>query len=123
MKIAGGQSDIAAREAMRISAGTPLRRERGGLAPWQLKRACEAMEAHLDEDIGLDMLAGIAGCSPTHFSRAFKQSTGMPPFQWLLERRSNERRLCWPMPARRSPKSRWRWGSPRSPNLRPHSGG
>ena len=60
---------------------------RGGLAPWQLKRACEAMEAQLSDDIGLDMLAGIAGCSPTHFSRAFKQSMGMPPFQWLLDRR------------------------------------
>ena len=45
------------------------------------------MDAHLGKDIGLDMLAGIAGCSPTHFSRAFKQSTGRPPFQWLLERR------------------------------------
>lgn len=58
---------------------------RGGLAPWQLTRTLEAMKAHLDEDISLDMLAGIAGCSPTHFSRAFKQSTGKPPFQWLLE--------------------------------------
>ena len=60
---------------------------RGGLAPWQLTRALEALEAHLGGDVGLDMLAAIAGCSPTHFSRAFKQSTGKPPFRWLLERR------------------------------------
>ena len=78
---------VAARLLSAHSTGAPLRQERGGLSPWQLKRACEAMDAHLDEDIGLHMLAGIAGCSPTHFSRAFKQSTGMPPFQWLLERR------------------------------------
>ncbi len=58
---------------------------RGGLAPWQLRRTCEAMQAGLDKEIGLDMLADIAGCSPTHFSRAFKQSTGKSPFAWLLD--------------------------------------
>ena len=61
--------------------------QKGGLSPWQLKRACEALEAQVDGDIGLDALAHIAGCSPTHFSRAFKQSTGVPPFAWLLGRR------------------------------------
>ena len=60
---------------------------RGGLSPWQLKRSCEAMLARLDADIGLDELAGITGCSPTHFCRAFRQSIGMPPFQWRNERR------------------------------------
>lgn len=58
-----------------------------GLAPWQLKRTTEVMEARLDADISLRDLAKVAGCSPTHFSRAFKHSTGMPPFQWLNERR------------------------------------
>jgi len=60
---------------------------RGGLAPWQLKRACQAMMAHLDADLGLDDLAQIAGCSATHLSRAFKQSMGLAPFHWLAERR------------------------------------
>lgn len=62
-------------------------RARGGLAPWQLKRACETMASQLDADLGLDDLAAIVGCSPTHFSRAFKQSTGLAPFHWLTERR------------------------------------
>lgn len=61
--------------------------KKGGLASWQLKRTCEAMTARLDADLGLDDLAAIAGCSPTHFSRAFKQSTGLAPFHWLTERR------------------------------------
>ena len=69
------------------SVSPPLCRERGGLAPWQLKRSCDAMTARLDGDIGLDELAEIAGCSPTHFSRAFKKSMGLPPFYWLNERR------------------------------------
>ncbi|MBV9076349.1 MAG: helix-turn-helix transcriptional regulator [Methylobacteriaceae bacterium] len=60
---------------------------RGGLAPWQVKRTQEAMAAALDTPISLDALAEIAGCSPTHFSRAFKRSVGLPPFDWLQERR------------------------------------
>lgn len=60
---------------------------RGGLAPWQLKRTQEAMLANLDADMGLEDLAAIAGCSPTHFSRAFKQSTGIAPFHWLNDQR------------------------------------
>ena len=59
----------------------------GGLAPWQLKRVCDAMEAHIESDIALEALARLAGISATHFSRAFKQSTGVPPFTWLLQRR------------------------------------
>jgi AraC-like DNA-binding protein len=70
--------------AARWSATHP---ERGGLAPWQLKRAQEAMLSQLGADLGLDDLAAVAGCSTTHFSRAFKQSTGIAPFYWLAERR------------------------------------
>ena len=81
-----------------LAGNLPAKPKHGGLAPWQLRRACEAMEAHLEDDIGLDMLAGIAGCSPAHFSRAFKQSTGMPPFRWLLLRRIERAKalLCDP---------------------------
>ena len=60
---------------------------RGGLTLRQLARACEAMDARLDADLGLSELATAVGLSPTHFSRAFKQSTGVPPSVWLLHRR------------------------------------
>jgi AraC family transcriptional regulator len=43
--------------------------------------------AHLGDDIGLDDLAAIADLSAKHFARAFRQSTGMPPHRWLIERR------------------------------------
>ena len=63
---------------------------KGGLAPWQVRRTQEAMMARLDSEVGLDDLAAIAGCSPTHFSRAFKQSVGVPPFEWLHQRRMDK---------------------------------
>ena len=56
----------------------------GGLAPWQVRRATLLLLSHNPEDHGLDMLATACGLSRSHFGRAFKASTGMPPHQWLL---------------------------------------
>ncbi|HVY15241.1 MAG TPA: AraC family transcriptional regulator [Rhodopila sp.] len=61
--------------------------QKGGLPPWQVRRACDYLRAHLDEDVSLDALAGLVRLSPAHFCRAFKQSTGLPPHRWQLARR------------------------------------
>jgi AraC family transcriptional regulator len=58
-----------------------------GLARWQLKRALEFLEAHLAEVIGLDELAHLVGISQSQFARAFKVSTGLPPYQWCFRNR------------------------------------
>lgn len=60
---------------------------RGGLAPWQERRAKEMMSANLDGEVPLARLAAECGLSVRHFSRAFRQSTGVPPHRWLLKRR------------------------------------
>lgn len=60
---------------------------RGGLAPWQERRTKEFVDANLDGDISVMLLARACGLSSKHFSRAFRQSTGMAPHQWLLQRR------------------------------------
>jgi AraC-like DNA-binding protein len=60
---------------------------RGGLAPWQVRRACERLEADLTGSISLQQIAAEFGLSVSHFSRAFRVSTGQPPHQWLLRRR------------------------------------
>jgi len=60
---------------------------RGGLAAWQLRRAQDLMQARLGEEISLAELADSCGLSSRHFSRAFRQSTGLAPFQWLAARR------------------------------------
>jgi AraC-like DNA-binding protein len=54
------------------------------LAPRQLRMAMEYMEAQTVGRMTLHDLAGIAGLSPSYFARAFKATTGLPPYQWYL---------------------------------------
>ncbi|MEO8523656.1 MAG: AraC family transcriptional regulator [Caldimonas sp.] len=71
-----------------VSASVPtLPRPRGGLAPSALRRVREHIEANLAEHIELCDLAALTGLSACHFSRAFKQSVGMPPHRYLMSRR------------------------------------
>ncbi len=60
---------------------------RGGLAPWQAKRACERLESDLRGKLSLHQIAAEFDLSVSHFSRAFRISTGLPPHQWLLRQR------------------------------------
>jgi AraC family transcriptional regulator len=59
----------------------------GGLAPWQERRAKEIIDANLNGEILLAELAKRCGLSSSHFSRAFRQSTGTSPHRWLLHQR------------------------------------
>jgi AraC family transcriptional regulator len=60
---------------------------RSGLAPWQVQRACERLDSDLGGMLPLQLIAAEFGLSVSHFSRAFRISTGLPPHQWLLRRR------------------------------------
>jgi AraC-like DNA-binding protein/PAS domain-containing protein len=64
--------------------GTP---HHGGLPPALTQRIREYIDAHLHEKVTLEAMAETAGLSPHHFARAFRQSVGMPPHQYLLQRR------------------------------------
>jgi AraC family transcriptional regulator len=57
---------------------------RGGLGSRSLARVTDYIRDHLAEDISLVELSSLAGCSPQHFKRAFKQSIGLPPHRFLL---------------------------------------
>jgi AraC family transcriptional regulator len=57
------------------------------LTPRQLRRVTSLMLAELDRDLTLAHLAREAGISRSHFSRAFRDATGRPPYRWLTERR------------------------------------
>ncbi|MDN7177397.1 helix-turn-helix domain-containing protein [Caballeronia sp. SEWSISQ10-4 2] len=58
-----------------------------GLAPWQLRRIVEYLDTHLPKRIELAQLAALVDLSQSHFSRAFKASTGMAPYRWQLDAR------------------------------------
>ena len=64
-----------------------VRPVRGGLAPWQIKRATEILSANLDGTVTLGEIAAECGLSTSHFSRAFRASIGMAPHSWLIKRR------------------------------------
>lgn len=60
---------------------------KGGLARWQEHRAKEYLGANLGGGVLLKDVARQCGLSASHFARAFKETTGMAPHQWLTRRR------------------------------------
>jgi AraC family transcriptional regulator len=49
----------------------------------RLRRVVDYIVAHIDDDISLETLAGIAGYSPFHFSRKFTLAMGIPPHRYI----------------------------------------
>jgi AraC family transcriptional regulator len=85
-------STLLAHELLRLNNGAREQSDasaylRGGLAGWQRNRVADYLEEHFDENVSLSTLAELARLSPFHFSRAFKQSFGMPPHRYLVGRR------------------------------------
>ena len=60
---------------------------RGGLPIRQLRKIEDHVREHLDEDISVEALAALVDLSPFHFSRVFKQATGMTPLQFVTRER------------------------------------
>jgi AraC-like DNA-binding protein len=73
--------------ALNPAVVAPGNRPTGGLAPGALRRVREHIEANFAHKIDLSRLASIAGLSTSYFSRAFKQSIGMPPYRYVMMRR------------------------------------
>src|SRR6516225_12413689 len=60
---------------------------RGGLAPFQARRLVEYIDTDIAERMSLHQLARMAGLSNRHFSRAFKQTFGLPTHTYVIRRR------------------------------------
>jgi AraC family transcriptional regulator len=63
------------------------RNARGGLAAWQLNRARDLINVNLAHDPSIAEIAHECGLSSGYFARAFKRSTGIPPYRWLTKMR------------------------------------
>jgi len=68
-------------------AGTSRRSGRTGLDQRRLARVLDYVEAHLEDDLGIDRLAAVACLSRFHFVRAFKAAVGVPPHRYVSDRR------------------------------------
>ncbi|WP_437673181.1 helix-turn-helix domain-containing protein [Sorangium sp. So ce131] len=68
----------------RFRAPTSLPR---GLSRPQLRRVTDYIEEHLDQDLSLDRLAGVAEVSASHLKTLFKRSTGLPVHEYVIQRR------------------------------------
>ena len=68
-------------------ADAPASPVSGGLSPWQLRHALDFLLAHLDGDPTIAELAQECGLSSGYFARAFRQTTGATPHQWLIAKR------------------------------------
>jgi AraC family transcriptional regulator len=64
-----------------------LRSYRGGLSTKKLQRAIDYIQAHLNEKLSLEAIAIELNLSVHYFCELFTQSTGMPPYKYVLQQR------------------------------------
>jgi AraC family transcriptional regulator len=95
---AGNPAGLAFVEAVTAALGRQLVRHagtdhlqappaRGGLSPAARRRALELIDAKLDARLTVETLAHEVGLSVAHFARAFKETLGRAPHQFLLSLR------------------------------------
>jgi AraC family transcriptional regulator len=58
-----------------------------------LRRVITYIEDHLTEDLSLADLAAVVHLSPYHFARLFKESIGLPPHRYVIQRRVERAKL------------------------------
>ncbi|MFN3358922.1 MAG: helix-turn-helix domain-containing protein [Pseudomonas sp.] len=58
---------------------------KGTLPADALRQVCDYVHDHLGEEITLEALAAQVHLSPYHFARQFKEATGLPPYQYVLQ--------------------------------------
>ena len=59
----------------------------GGLSKYQLRRTIDYIDAHLGQDIKLADLAQLIGMSQYYFCRLFRQSMGVSPYKYVIQKR------------------------------------
>src|SRR5215469_5200804 len=59
----------------------------------RMRRVTDYIEAHLDGDLSLRLLAQLAGLSLSHFKTLFRHTAGVPLHQYVIRRRVERARL------------------------------
>jgi transcriptional regulator GlxA family with amidase domain len=65
----------------------PMAYLRGGLPPRVVRRLREHIDSNIDRRISVEALAKLANLSVCYFVRAFKESVGVTPHDYLIRRR------------------------------------
>jgi AraC family transcriptional regulator len=80
---------LAMQLVRRYSYLKDLQMSHGGMAPRKLRKAIEFINENLDKEqtVALAAVAGAVHMSYFHFTRAFKQSTGVTPNVYITEQR------------------------------------
>ena len=79
---------LAARLIQNYAVSKPsLEVKASGLSQLQLVRVIDYMKANLAQDLSVLDLATLTRMSESHFSRSFKQSVGIAPYQYLMQQR------------------------------------
>jgi transcriptional regulator GlxA family with amidase domain len=71
----------------RLGHARPETGELPGLQPRMLRRIVEYIDAHLDSELSIAMLASNLGISRSRFSRSFRNSVGLTPHSYVMGRR------------------------------------
>ena len=58
-----------------------------GLSRYQLRRAIDYIQVHLNQEIKLADIAKLLGMSQYYFCRLFRQSIGMSPYKYVIQQR------------------------------------
>lgn len=66
---------------------TPEARDHVALSPWQERRAKQILASVRQDKLLIAEVASQCAMSRSHFSRAFKKSTGLSPQEWSLKSR------------------------------------
>jgi AraC family transcriptional regulator len=79
---------LAARLVQNYAVSKPsLEFKANSLPQSQLERVIDYMKANLTQDLSILDLATLTSMSESHFSRSFKQSVGIAPYQYLMQQR------------------------------------
>jgi AraC family transcriptional regulator len=85
---------LAARLLQRHYRGSlPMREIRGGLSHTKLERVIAHIEDNLASKLSLPGIAEIAGISVSHLKTLFRNSTGVPVYEYVLRRRVERAQL------------------------------